>query len=119
MDLLLGPPPSSWRRASPAVLRASSGAEYTLHPVPSSVVTRPAGLVVLRGDGGFVCVGAAGAAALDPAAAMPVLVYRVDAASVVLHVPCGAHDDPPVWTFLAPSMRYVGSEFSSAPRWSA
>ena len=119
MDLILGKPPGSWARAAPAALRAASGVEYTLHAVPPSVIARPAGLFVLRGDGGFVCEGEAGAAALDPASAMPVVVYRADAAGLVVHVPCGAHDAPPQWTFLAPTMRYVGATFESAPRWAS
>ncbi len=117
MELLLGPPPASWTRAAPASVRASSGAVYTLHAVPAHVVERPAQLLVLRAAGGFVTEGPGLSAVVDPAAAMPVLVYRVDAASLVLHVPCGAHDAHGTWTFLAPDMRYVGASFDSAPRW--
>lgn len=119
MDLL-GRPPPAWARLAGGALRAPSGAEYTLHAVPASVVSRPAGLLVLRGDGGFVTeASGSSAATTDRAAAMPVLAYRVEGGAVVLHVPCGAFDAPGVWTFLAPEMRYVGASFASAPRWSS
>jgi hypothetical protein len=122
IEFLTGRPPASWLAVSPASVRsvrALDGAVYTLHAVPPSVVSLPARLLVLRGTDGFVAESpGASSAAIDRAAAMPVLAYRVDD-SFVLHVPCGAFDAPGVWTFLAPDMRYVGAPFESAPRWSS
>jgi hypothetical protein len=123
MEFLLGRPPDTWVVVTPGSVRAASGVVYTLHAVPATVVSRPARLLVLRGEGGFVTEGYASASGSSGSsesgsAAMPVLAYRVEG-SLVLHVPCGAHDAPGVWTFLAPDMRYVGATFALAPRWPA
>ncbi len=117
MEFLLGRPPDTWVVVTPGSVRAASGVVYTLHAVPATVVSRPARLLVLRGAAGFVTEGYASASE-SSSAAMPVLAYRVEG-SLVLHVPCGAHDAPGVWTFLAPDMRYVGATFALAPRWPA
>ena len=130
MELLVGRPPVTWVSVAPGgVVRATTGGVYTLHAVPASVVSRPARLLVLRNEEGFVAEdssssglsasSASSASGLSSSSAMPVLAYRVEGGSLVLHVPCGAHDAPDVWTFLAPDMRYVGASFASAPRWSS